>query len=181
MVKYSAKPVDEAKTAKTRGSDVRVHFKNTRETANAVKGLSYRRAVAFLENVLAHKECVPYTRFNGHVGRTGQAKAHRGVLGRWPTKSVEYVLSLLKNAASNATSKKLSLDDLVVSHVSVQQAMKHRRRTYRAHGRIGPYVASPSHIELFLTTKDAVVARPKDGKVVKNVSNSGKLVSGTSA
>jgi large subunit ribosomal protein L17e len=179
MVKYSAKPADESKAVRAKASDIRVHFKNTRETANAVKGLTYRRAVTFLNNVLNHKECVPYTRFNGHVGRTAQAKAHRATQGRWPTKSVEYVLSLLQNAASNAKAKKLDLDRCVVSHVCVQQAMKHRRRTYRAHGRIGPYVSSPSHIELFLSEQAAPVAKPKDGEVA--AAPSGKLVSGQSA
>ena len=42
----------------------------------------------------------------------------------------------------------------------MNQAPKQRRRTYRAHGRIGPYQCSPSHIELILEETEAAVARP---------------------
>ncbi len=35
--------------------------------------------------------------------------------------------------------------------------MAQRRRTYRAHGRINPYMSSPCHVELVLSEKDANV------------------------
>ena len=38
MVKYSAEP-ESAKSAKARGSNLRVHFKHTREVAHAIKGM----------------------------------------------------------------------------------------------------------------------------------------------
>jgi large subunit ribosomal protein L17e len=50
-----------------------VHFKNTYETARAVRGLKIKKAIRYLENVLEHKEVIPFFRFNGHVGRTAQA------------------------------------------------------------------------------------------------------------
>ena len=37
-----------------------------------------------------------------------------------------------------------------------------RRRTYRAHGRIGPYMASPCHIEVILTEKGDKVPKPPE-------------------
>ena len=36
----------------------------------------------------------------------------------------------------------------------VNRAPKIRRRTYRAHGRINPYMCSPCHVELFLEQKE---------------------------
>lgn len=36
-----------------------------------------------------------------------------------------------------------------------------RRRTFRAHGRINPYMRSPCHVEVVLATKDDIV--PKVG------------------
>ena len=42
MTRYSVEAENAAKSVKTRGSDLRVHFKNTRETAQAIKvTLSY--------------------------------------------------------------------------------------------------------------------------------------------
>lgn len=48
--------------------------------------------------------------------------------------------------------------------VQVNQAMKQRRRTYRAHGRINPYMCSPSHIELILMEKGSEVPKEKEEK-----------------
>ncbi len=49
---------------------MRAHYKNTFETANAVKGLKLKKAIRYIEDVLEHKQCVPYKRYTGHVGRT---------------------------------------------------------------------------------------------------------------
>lgn len=87
-----------------RGSDLRVHFKNTRETAFALRKLDLQKAKKYLEDVLGHKRCIPFLRYQGAVGRTAQAKneGNPGGQGRWPVKSVEFLLNLLKNAESNA-------------------------------------------------------------------------------
>ena len=53
--------------------------------------------------------------------------------------------------------KGLDTDALYVSHIQVNKAQKGRRRTYRAHGRINPYMSSPCHIELILAEKEAAV------------------------
>lgn len=76
---------------------------NTRETAQAIKKMSLDKAKRFLEDVVAHKQAVPFRRFCGGVGRTAQAKArHSNGQGRWPTKSASFLLGLLGNAESNA-------------------------------------------------------------------------------
>lgn len=36
--------------------------------------MALRRAQKYLKNVIEHKECVPFRRFNGGVGRCAQAK-----------------------------------------------------------------------------------------------------------
>ena len=59
---------------KASGSDLRIHFKNTYETGKAVKGMHLKTAIKYMKDVLAHKRCVPFTRFRKHTGRTGQAK-----------------------------------------------------------------------------------------------------------
>lgn len=98
--------------------------------------MALRRAVRYLKNVVDHKECVPFRRFNGGVGRCAQAKQWKTTQGRWPKKSAEFLLQLLKNAESNADYKGLDIDRLVIEHIQVNRAPCLRRRTYRAHGRI---------------------------------------------
>jgi large subunit ribosomal protein L17e len=102
-----AKPLMHAAThcpAQARGSDLRVHFKNTREGAMALRKMELGKAKKYLEEVLAHKRVIPFHRFCGGVGRTAQAKQEDSTTaqGRWPAKSCHFLLGLLKNAESNA-------------------------------------------------------------------------------
>uniref|UniRef100_A0A3Q0SW82 Large ribosomal subunit protein uL22 n=1 Tax=Amphilophus citrinellus TaxID=61819 RepID=A0A3Q0SW82_AMPCI len=90
---------------KSRGSNLRVHFKNTRETAQAIKGMHIRKANKYLRDVIVKHQCVPFRRYNGGVGRCAQAKQHGWTQGRWPKKSAEFLLHMLKNAESNAELK----------------------------------------------------------------------------
>merc|ERR1719273_495683 len=115
--------------------------------------------MTYLKNVVAHKEIVPFRRFMGGVGRHAQAKVHGTSQGRWPKKSCEFLLDLLKNAESNAEYKGLDPDHLVVDHIQVNRAPKMRRRTYRAHGRINPYMSSPCHIEICLVEKEQAFSK----------------------
>lgn len=55
---------------------------------------------------------------------------------RWPVKSAQNLLGLLKNAEANADTKGLDTSNLIIKHIQVNQAPKGRRRTYRAHGRV---------------------------------------------
>lgn len=64
----------QANTCRARASSMPVHFKNTTETVNAIRGKTVKRAVAYLKNVIARKECVPFRKFKGGVGRCAQAK-----------------------------------------------------------------------------------------------------------
>ncbi|KAF2764509.1 ribosomal protein L22 [Teratosphaeria nubilosa] len=159
MVRYAATHIEPAKSARARGSYLRVSYKNTRETAQAINGWKLSRAVKFLENVQEHVEAVPMRRYAGSTGRTAQGKQFGVSKARWPVKSAEFLLSLLKNAEANADTKGLDTNNLIVKHIQVNQAPKQRRRTYRAHGRINPYMSNPCHIELILTEGDEVVQK----------------------
>ncbi|KAL5724808.1 60S ribosomal protein L17B [Ranunculus cassubicifolius] len=181
MVKYSREPDNPTKSCKARGSDLRVHFKNTRETAHAIRKMTLVKAKRYLEDVLAHKQAIPFRRFCRGVGRTAQVKArHPNGQGRWPVKSAQFILDLLKNAESNADVKGLDVDSLFVSHVQVNQAVKQRRRTYRAHGRINPYMSSPCHIELILSEKEEPVKKEPDSQLAPRKAKS-SLRSGASS
>jgi large subunit ribosomal protein L17e len=74
QVRYAATSIDGAKSARARGSYLRVSFKNTRETAQAINGWKLERALTYLGNVLEHKEAVPMRRYAGGTGRTAQGE-----------------------------------------------------------------------------------------------------------
>ncbi|CAL8237038.1 unnamed protein product [Boreogadus saida] len=119
--------------------------------------------------------CVPFRLYNGGVGRCAQAKKFDWTQGRWPKKSAEFLLHMLKNAESNAELKGLDVDSLVIEHIQVNKAPKMKRRTYRAHGRINPYMSSPCHIEMILTEKEQIVPKPEEEVAQKKKVSQKKL------
>lgn len=124
------------------------------------------KATKFLEDVLAFKAIVPFTRYTGGIGRKAMAKQSKaaGDKGRWPVKATAVVKDLLANAIANGETKGLDVEKLYVSHAQCNRAPPGRRRTYRAHGRIGKYASQPAHIELILTEKKEGVAKSEDGE-----------------
>ncbi|KAK9448627.1 60S ribosomal protein uL22 [Limtongia smithiae] len=166
MTRYGATPANPAKSVCARGSYLRVSFKNTRETAQAVNGWELQKALKYYSNVKEHKQAVPFRRYNGSIGRTAQGKEFGVTKARWPVKSVGFIVGLLKNAEASANVKGLDTSKLIIKHIQVNQAPKQRRRTYRAHGRINPYMACPCHIEVILVEQDEEIAKTKD--VVKS-------------
>uniref|UniRef100_A0A2K5JS10 Large ribosomal subunit protein uL22 n=1 Tax=Colobus angolensis palliatus TaxID=336983 RepID=A0A2K5JS10_COLAP len=146
-------------SCKSRGSNLR-----------AIKGMHIRKATKYLKDVTLQKQCVPFRRYNGGGGRCAQAKQWGWTQGRWPKKSAEFLLHMLKNAESNAELKGLDVDSLVTEHIQVNKAPKMCRWTYRAHGWINPYMSSPCHIEMILTEKEQIVPKPEEVAQKKKIS-----------
>jgi large subunit ribosomal protein L17e len=147
-VAYTRKLQSEEKAAKASISNLRVHYKHTREIGNAIKTRKLDAAVAYLNDVLQYKSAIPFTKYGG--GRHAQAKQQKttGDMCGWPQKATKSFLDLLKNCAANAKSKGLDSENLVITHVNCTQAAKMRRRTYRAHGRVNAYMSSPANIQI---------------------------------
>lgn len=88
QVRYAATAIDNAKSARARGSYLRVSFKNTRETAQAINGWKLERALTYLGNVLEHKEAVPMRRYAGGTGRTAQGESPWAMHADWAWRDV---------------------------------------------------------------------------------------------
>jgi large subunit ribosomal protein L17e len=160
--KYSKEPANPNAFAKARADNVRVSFKNTMNVGRVLQGMSLRRSKKFLNNVLRHSEAVPLTKYNTGRARHAQGNEWKQTnLCSFPTKSIYSMLKILRNAEANAKAKGLESKSLFLSHVQVNKAPPVRRRTFRAHGRIGPYQAHPSHIEIILSEKVKVTSKPE--------------------
>jgi large subunit ribosomal protein L17e len=169
MVRYSVEPEVPEKTAKSRGSHLRIHFKHCREIAHHTSGMNTEKALRFCDDVLAFKTTVPFARYTGGIGHHAQAKQHKtpGNAGRWPVKAMQVYKDLLSNAVANAETKGLDSTALVITHAQCNRAPPGRRRTYRAHGRVGKYASQPAHIEIILTEKTDAVEKADAGPRVK--------------
>ena len=164
MTRYAVEPDASVAHSKTRGSHLRVHFKHCREIAHHVSGMQVEKAIRFLDDVMAFKSVVPFVKYTGGIGRKAQAKQHKspGNNGRWPVKAAAVIKSMLQNAAANAETKGLDVDALYVSHAQCNRAPAGRRRTYRAHGRIGKYASQPAHVEFILSESKRGVAKASE-------------------
>ena len=169
VLHYSRQPSNPEQSVKAKASDVRCHYKNTLNAAHVLRGQTIRKARRYLKDVLSRKRCVPFFRHSRHGGRCAQAKEFKALKGRWPIKSVNALLELLKNLKANADHKGLTAPEMVITHVAVHRAMHQRRRTYRAHGRIGPFQSSPCHIEIQAEKPREVVKKPESKPVQKKV------------
>uniref|UniRef100_A0ABI8ACI7 Large ribosomal subunit protein uL22 n=1 Tax=Felis catus TaxID=9685 RepID=A0ABI8ACI7_FELCA len=87
----------------------------------------------------------------------------------------DFLLHMLKNAESNAELKGSDGDSLVIEHIQVNRAPKMRHRTYRAHGRINPYMSSPCHTDMILTEKEKTVPKPEEEVAQKKKISQKKL------
>mmetsp|Transcript_6342 Transcript_6342/g.6816 ORF Transcript_6342/g.6816 Transcript_6342/m.6816 type:complete len:189 (-) Transcript_6342:507-1073(-) len=153
MTRYSVDTEIPEKCAKSRGSHLRVHYKHCREIAAFTKGKKVNTVLKHLDQVLEYKAIIPFVKYTGGIGRKGMAKQVNapGDKGRWPVKATAVYKDLLLNAVANAETKGLDQDNLIVSHAQVNRAPPGRRRTYRAHGRIGKYASQPAHIEIIVS------------------------------
>lgn len=102
MARYGSSSANPEKSAKAKGSYLRVSFKNTRETAQAINGWELQKAKKYLAQVVNHERAIPFRRFNSSIGRTAQGKEFGVTKARWPVKSVKFIQELLANAESNA-------------------------------------------------------------------------------
>lgn len=167
MVRYSVEPEVPEKVSKSRGSHLRIHFKHCREIAHATKGMKVNKALKYLDDVLGYKAIVPFVKFTGGIGSKSMAKNLKapGNSGRWPVKATAVYKDLLLNAVANAETKGLDIDACIIEHAQCNKAPAGRRRTYRAHGRIGKYASQPAHIELMLKEVGEGVEKAADKPV----------------
>ena len=127
------------------------------------------KAEEYLRDVLEHKRCIPYSRYDHSVGRCSAAIQFGLTKGRYPEKSVRIMLNLLKNAKANGEVKGLKDDKILIKNVLVNHATEGRRRTYRAHGSINAYCSSNCHVDIICEeVKENVKKEKKEEKKVEN-------------
>ena len=130
---YSITELDQERTVKASGREVRVSHKAAREVCNAINRMMLSEAKEFLQQVMEKKKPVAFRRFKKKVGhRHGLEKAFAG---RYPVKAAQKVLEVLEGAEANADFKDLDIDNLRIIHASAYPGMKIKRYIQRAFGR----------------------------------------------
>ena len=105
-----------------RAVDVDCHHKHCYHIAKAIRGMNAADAVGYLEDVIAKKRAIPYTRRcrRGRGGNTmaGHRKGKMGP-GKYPNKASKVFIKLINSAMDNARQRFDTLDaeDLSLIHI----------------------------------------------------------------
>ncbi len=106
MVKYSREPAVATKAAKARGDDMRIHFKNTYETADAIRGMNLEKAQRYLQDVIERKQCIPFRKYSATIGRTAQAHSFHVTQGTLPSLIVRWLAQEVVRARPGASGER---------------------------------------------------------------------------
>lgn len=142
MSKYKYSTEVKENMAKAVGLSLPISSKVSREVCASIRGLSVDKAKALLERVITLDNAIGYSRYNQELPHQKNVGP-----GRFPVKASSFILSVIKSAEANAQFKGLSINNLVVKHVSAQRGAKTIR-----HGR-SYNKAKRTNIEIVLEEK----------------------------
>lgn len=137
-------------TAKAYGSNLDISTKVSINICTWLRGMTVKKAVVKLQNVLDYKEAVPFTRFTDGVGHRKGAMAS----GRFPQKASKAFLDVINSAIANAANKGLA-EDLKIIHLCA-----HKAATPLHQGRQRRRAMKRTHVEVVLKEME-VKSTPK--------------------
>jgi large subunit ribosomal protein L22 len=144
--------------AKACGRDLSISTKKSVEICNFIRSKPVEKAKSFLERVIVKTSAVPMKRYKTDTGHKSGMAA-----GRYPIKTAEAILSIVKSAESNAQSKGLSTKDLFILHIAVHKASKPWH-----FGRKKRQKMKRSHIEVVVVEKKQQEKQEKPAKKETN-------------
>ena len=139
--------------AKAFGRGLGISTKKSVEICKVLRGKSVQKAKEYLGRVLTMEDAVPMKRYNRDVPhRKGMAG------GKYPLKAAKEILKIVESAESNAHSKGLS-KELVIVHISAHLASRpwHYGRQKRSK-------MKRTHIQVVLMEKKQKAEKPKESK-----------------
>ena len=129
-----------------RAVNVDCHHKHCYHIAKAIRGMNATDAVEYLEDVVAKKRAIPYTRRSrrGRGGNTmaGHRKGKMGP-GKYPNKASKIFIKLINSAMDNA-------EDMTITHVAAHRGQIATNWRPRAMGRATPSNHYQVNLEIFL-------------------------------
>ena len=145
---YNEKENEEKQTARAMARSLKVSPKHCVDICNAIRGMDVQKAKAYLNDVIAEKQAVPFKKHNKKVGHRKGMKGWTA--GRYPVKAAKQVLRVLKNAEANAEYKGMDTENLKIEHISSHRGMVIRGAIPRAFGRVTPFNKPTTHIQIVL-------------------------------
>ena len=145
---YSLK-FPEEKAARAYGHELRTSWKNSINICIAIQGMPVRKAEAYLEAVINLEKPVKMVRRNRKIA----AKPGIGK-GRYPVKSADRTLRVLRNAINNAEYQGLDPDKMVITHAQAYKGRSLKAFMPRAHGRATKKNEETTNLEIFIVEQE---------------------------
>jgi len=136
---------DPETTARAIGRDLPISPRHTEMICKQIRGWKLEKAKDYLAEVVELKSAVPDTRYKGCSHRKGKLGP-----GRFPKKAAGYVLRLLEGAEANAEYKGLSIEGMVIMHISANPGRTYESYFRRARGRSTPKRRETVNVEVIL-------------------------------
>jgi large subunit ribosomal protein L22 len=146
MKGYSAE-LDPESTARARGKDLRVSYKNSIAVCDAIRGMQIENAKDYLDQVMKKETPVPYRKHHRHLNhRKGTGFGP----GKYPVNAAKAVLDLINVAENNAEYKGLDPENMFIAHISAYRGRIFQGWRSRARGRTTPWNTVSTNIELII-------------------------------
>lgn len=129
--------------AKAAITNVPISTKTAAMIAQFIKGKTPKRAQRDLNDVLKHKQAVPFTRYTegaGHKTKIGP--------GKFPQKATNTFLTLINSAVKNAEDLGLAEDLVIVSCTA------HKASSNYSHGRWRGRKMKSTHVEIVVAEQE---------------------------
>lgn len=150
---YNGRQYEDSQVLRACASNERVHFKPTYETCRAIRRMKVDQAIKYLEAVIRKERAVPFRRYNEGVAHHAQGHEWGCPSARWPVKSAQLLLRLIKSACASAknANKNVDVDKAIVYDAQCNRARHLRwRRIHQAHGRVKSYASPPTCVQLII-------------------------------
>jgi large subunit ribosomal protein L22 len=143
---YSVKGLDPDKTVKCAGRELKMSPKAAVEICHTIRGMKIGEAKTLLEQVIKKRLPIAYRRYKKKVAH--KSMPEKTFAGRYPVKTADRILRLLRELEANAEYKGLDIENLKIIHAVSHRGRKIRAYTPRAFGKASPSFETLSHVEI---------------------------------
>jgi len=143
---YSVKGLDPDKTVKCAGRELKMSPKAAVEICHTIRGMKIGEAKTLLEQVIKKRLPIAYRRYKKKVAH--KSMPEKTFAGRYPVKTADRILRLLRELEANAEYKGMDIENLKIIHAVSHRGRKIRAYTPRAFGKASPSFETLSHVEI---------------------------------
>ena len=143
---YSVKALDPDKTVKCAGRELKMSPKAAVEICHTIRGMKIGEAKTLLEQVIKKRLPIAFRRYKKKVAH--KSMPEKTFAGRYPVKTADRILRLLRELEANAEYKGLDIENLKIIHAVSHRGRKIRAYTPRAFGKASPSFETLSHVEI---------------------------------